>query len=229
MPSRLNSSRWTLSQCVAFPAERHHRGGIAKIRLGLALGAVVLFLDLPFDRQAVAVPARHVIGIEAQHLLALGHDVLEDLVERMPDMDVAVGVGRAVMQHEFRSPGGVLAQPVVEADLVPASQDFRLAFGQAGAHREFRLRQEQGLGIVGNVGLLRLFGHECSGLAQGALKRDRFADEFRGIPVLRRAEAQAEAGPLMLMVRRANMGLSIAAGRENRKAPLHAPAARGGG
>ena len=30
---------------------------------------------------------------------------------------------------------------------------------------------------------------------------------------MRRAEAQAEAGPLMLMVRRANMGLSIAAGR----------------
>ena len=31
------------------------------------------------------------------------------------------------------------------------------------------------------------------------------------VPVLRRAEAQAEAGPLMLMVRRANMVLSIAA------------------
>ena len=38
------------------------------------------------------------------------------------------------------------------------------------------------------------------------------------IPVLRRAEAQAEAGPLMLMMRRANMGLSIAASQENRKA-----------
>jgi hypothetical protein len=36
--------------------------------------------------------------------------------------------------------------------------------------------------------------------------------------VLRQAYAQAEAGPLMLMVRRANMELSIAANRENRKA-----------
>ena len=95
---------------AAFPAERHHRGGIPEIRLRLALGAVVLFLDLPFDRQAVAVPARHVVGIEAEHLLALGHHVLEDLVQRMPDMDVAVGVGRAVMQHEFRPAGGGLAQ-----------------------------------------------------------------------------------------------------------------------
>jgi len=32
-------------------------------------------------------------------------------------------------------------------------------------------------------------------------------------------KAQAEAGPLMLMVRRANMGFSIAAGGGNRKAP----------
>ena len=163
---------------AAFLAERHHRGGIPEIRFGLALGAVVLLLDLPFDRQAVAVPARHVVGIEAEHLLALGHDVLEDLVEGVPDMDVAVGVGRAVMQHEFRPSGGIGAEPLVKADFVPALEDFRLALRQAGAHREFRLRQEQGPGIVGYVWFLRLFGHECSGLAQRALKRDWFADEW---------------------------------------------------
>jgi hypothetical protein len=36
---------------------------------------------------------------------------------------------------------------------------------------------------------------------------------MKQVPVFRRTEAQAEAGPLMLMVRRANMGLSIAASR----------------
>ena len=153
---------------AALLAERHHRRGVAEVGLLLALGAVVLFLDLPFDRQAVAVPARHVVGIEAEHLLALGHDVLEDLVERVADMDVAVGVGRAVMQHEFGAAAGRLAQLLVEGDLVPVAENFRLALRQAGAHREFRLWQEQGLGIVGGIGLLRLFGHECSGLAQGA-------------------------------------------------------------
>ena len=45
----------------------------------------------------------------------------------------------------------------------------------------------------------------------------------RKIPVLRRAEAQAEAGPLMLMVRRANMGLSIAGGGEIAKPPGFGP------
>ena len=62
----------------------------------------------------------------------------------MPDMDVAVGIGRAVMQDEFGAAGGRLAQPAVEADLVPVLEDFRLALRQPRAHRKFRLRQEQG-------------------------------------------------------------------------------------
>jgi hypothetical protein len=51
----------------------------------------------------------------------------------------------------------------------------------------------------------------------GAETRSSLRDE-QGVPVLRRTEVQAEAGPLMLMVRRANMGLSIAAGGAKRKA-----------
>ena len=89
---------------AAFLAERDHRVGIGQVRLLLVLGAVVLLLDLPFDRQAVAVPARHVVGIVAEHLLAARHHVLEDLVERVADVDVAVGVGRAVVQHELSRP-----------------------------------------------------------------------------------------------------------------------------
>jgi hypothetical protein len=70
--------------------------------LVLALGAVLL-LDLPLDRQAVAVPARHVVAVVPAHLERAGDHVLQDLVERMADMDVAVGIGRAVMQHVFRA------------------------------------------------------------------------------------------------------------------------------
>ena len=66
----------------------------------------------------------------------------------MADMDVAVGVGRAVMQHVFRPAGGVLAQAPVEVHLLPALDQLRLLLGQAGAHRELRLRQIERLGIV---------------------------------------------------------------------------------
>ena len=128
---------------AAFAAEFHHRHRV----LVLALGAVFL-LDLPLDRQTVTVPARHVIGIEAEHLLAARHHVLQDLVDRVPDMDVAVGIRRAVMQDEFHAALRRLAHLLVETLLLPARQQLRLALRQPGAHRKIRLRQEQCLGIV---------------------------------------------------------------------------------
>jgi hypothetical protein len=84
-------------ELAAFVAE----GDDGHLILVLAGGAV-LFLDFPFDGQAVAVPAGHVVGVLAQHLLRAVDDVLEDLVERVADVQVAVGVGRAVVQHEAR-------------------------------------------------------------------------------------------------------------------------------
>jgi hypothetical protein len=49
---------------AAFAAELDDRTA----SLSLALGAILL-LDLPFDRQAMAVPARNVRRILAEHLL----------------------------------------------------------------------------------------------------------------------------------------------------------------
>ena len=109
--------------------------------LVLALGAILL-LDLPFDRQAVAVPSGHVVGIEAQHLLAARHHVLQDLVQRRADVDVAVGVRRTVVQHELGPAHGGLAQPVIEPDPGPPLQQLRLALRQARAHGKVRLRQK---------------------------------------------------------------------------------------
>ena len=54
-----------LGELAAFLAERLHRVAIGEIRL-LAIFRAVLLLDLPFDRQAVAVPARHVVGVIAR-------------------------------------------------------------------------------------------------------------------------------------------------------------------
>ena len=56
-----------------------------------------LLVHLVLDGQAVAVPAGHVRAVAAGHLPGLDDDVLEDLVEGVAQMDVAVGVRRAVM------------------------------------------------------------------------------------------------------------------------------------
>ena len=66
----------------------------------------------------------------------------------MADMDIAVGIGRPVMQDEFRPAGRRLAQQPVEIHLRPAGQDLGLFLRQTGAHRKIRLRQIKRLRIV---------------------------------------------------------------------------------
>ena len=109
--------------------------------LVLLLGAV-LFLDLPLDRQAVAVPARDVVAVLAQHLLGARDEVLQDLVERVADVEIAVGVGRAVVQHELRPPLALDPQPVPQLHVGPALQELGLLLRQARAHGKVGLRQE---------------------------------------------------------------------------------------
>ena len=147
-----------LGETPALLAEFHQRGRVRQVRLRLALGAVVLLLDLPFDRQAVTIPAGHVIGIEAEHLLASGHHVLENFVERVADMDVAVGVGRTVMQDKARPSLGGGTQPAIEIEVTPARQQLQLFLRQAGAHWEVGLGQEERLAVIARFRRLLVHG-----------------------------------------------------------------------
>ena len=111
--------------------------------------AVQLF-DLVLDRQAVAVPAGDVRGIESGQRFRANDDVLENLVDGVTDMDVAVGVGRAVVEYETRSAFRLLANLLVKLFLLPFLDPLRLAFGEVAAHREGRIGQVQGVLVIGH-------------------------------------------------------------------------------
>ena len=171
-------------------AELVGRHGILRAVLGAEL-----LLHLPFDRQAVAVPARQVGGVEALHLVRADDDVLDDLVERRAEVDVAVGVGRAVMEDEGLAALGGLAELRVEAHRVPALDPFGLGLGQAGAHREFGFGQEQRVAVVafsrGSV------GHLGSGLRQRITGMGERPQAKRAYPATAEQRVQPAAGPLI--------------------------------
>ena len=96
----------------------------------------------------MAVPSRDIVRIVAEHLLAARDDILQNLIEGVPDMDIAIGVGRTVMQDEFVAAFRGRAELPVQIALFPASQDLRLALRQARTHGKFGLRQKQRFGIV---------------------------------------------------------------------------------
>jgi len=64
-----------------------------------------LFLHLQLDGQAMAIPTGHVRGVVAVQSTALDDNVLEHLVHRMADVDVAIGIGRAVVENELLGMG----------------------------------------------------------------------------------------------------------------------------
>ena len=65
--------------------------------------AAELLVDLDLDGQAVTVPAGNVRGVESGHGPGLDDEVLEGLVERVAEVDCAVGVGRSVVQDVTRA------------------------------------------------------------------------------------------------------------------------------
>ena len=103
---------------------------------------------IEFNGQAVAVPAGHVGGVEAVQGFGLDDDVLEHLVDRVADVEIAVGVRRAVVKNELRSPRARLADTLEQAHRLPLRQALRLAPGQIGFHRESGAGQIQGMFVI---------------------------------------------------------------------------------
>src|SRR5262249_4391631 len=95
-------------------------------------------LDLDLDRHAVAVPAGPIARVEARHVARLDDDVLEYLVHRRADVDVAVRVRRPVVQDELRPAAACLADLPVDLPLLPLLHPMRLAPREIAAHGKRR-------------------------------------------------------------------------------------------
>ena len=124
----------------------------------LALLRAELAVDLQLDRQAVAVAAGHVRRVVAHHRARLDDEILQDLVHRRADVDLAVGVGRAVVQDELRRPAPALANPPVQAHLLPARERLRLGRRQVRLHREVGPRQVERVFPVRHLSPFIVFG-----------------------------------------------------------------------
>ena len=121
-----------------------NRGGVGAGVAGLAH----LLRDLEFDGQTVAIPARDVGRVFAADRLMLDDDVLEDLVQRGADMDVAIGERRAVVQDEFLLAGAGFLNLAVEIGGLPFLQALRFARHQIGFHGKVGARQIERVFVV---------------------------------------------------------------------------------
>ncbi len=103
-------------------------------------------------RQAVVVPAGHERAVEAPHGLVLDDHVLQDLVERLAEVDVAVREGRAVVQDVLGAALSVVLNGPIEVDLLPEPLEAGLHLAEVGPHGEIGFREVQGLPVVAGCG-----------------------------------------------------------------------------
>ena len=104
------------------------RGGLVEL-----LGAELL-LDLVLDRLAMAVPTGDVGNLIAlHHPVAVDH-VLGDLIHGVADVDRAVGVRRAVVQHELLVTLVLLQNLLVDLVVLPVLESLGLGLGKTGTH-----------------------------------------------------------------------------------------------
>jgi hypothetical protein len=83
--------------------------------------------------------------VEASHRPRLDDEVLQDLVERRAEVDLAVGVRRAVMKDEFRGARALFRNLSVEVHGLPPGEPLRLGRLQVGLHRKVGPRQIDGV------------------------------------------------------------------------------------
>ena len=96
---------------------------------------------LQLDGQSVGIPAGYVGSAETVHVLVLDDEILQHLVQRCTQMNLAVGIGRAVVENVTGLALILGDHLFVQILGLPLLQSIRLTLGQVSTHGEICLGQ----------------------------------------------------------------------------------------
>ena len=93
----------------------------------------------------MTVPTRHIGGIKTHLRTRLQNHIFQDLVDRMADMDITIGIGRAIVEDKLGLVGPLLPHLAIEVDLLPFFQEIGFSIGKICLHREAGFGEVKGL------------------------------------------------------------------------------------
>ena len=96
------------------------------------------------DGESVAIPSRYKFEVIPVHDFGAGHDVFDYLVEEVSKVNVAIGVGRTIVEHEGAFGGVCLEHLRVEVCVVPSLLKTWLHLKQVRLHPEFGFGEIEG-------------------------------------------------------------------------------------
>jgi hypothetical protein len=80
-----------------------------------------------FNGEAVAVPSRDVFSVKTGHIPGFDDEVFEDFIQGCADVNMAVGVRRAIMEDIFGTVLGNLSQLLINPSVFPFFQNLGFA------------------------------------------------------------------------------------------------------
>ena len=113
---------------------------------GVALDA--LLLNGGLDGHTVGVPARNIRRIVASHILVADDHILEDLIHGGANVNIPVGIGRAIVEDKRSLILVPFHHLTVQILAIHFFQHPRFPLCQLGTHREVGLGQIDGLVII---------------------------------------------------------------------------------
>ena len=92
----------------------------------------------------MTIPSRNVRRAQPLQVTRFDNDIFDYLVNRMPNVNIAIGVRWAVVQQKGVGIDTLLLQTMIGIKLLPFFEYLRLPVGQARLHRKRSLRQIYG-------------------------------------------------------------------------------------
>src|SRR5437763_865081 len=144
-----------------------------------------LFHDFVFNRQSVAIPARHVRRALTEHRLRFHDEIFENLIERGAHVDIAVGKRRAVVQHEQFTIFARRLNLLIKVGVVPLLEQLRLARPQIRLHWKIRAREINRVFVILAHPRRGYLASASRQINEAAAEPETFASYDRQISVLR--------------------------------------------
>ena len=119
----------------------------------------------------------------------------------MPNVELAIGIGRAVMKNEGRSAFTLFTHLPIQVHFGPGFESLRLSLRQIGLHRKICLRQIQRGFVITHT--LSVFSKpsSCIGLVRGDARFECI--QRRKLLLIAQLVSKPHRQPLTIQIRRA--------------------------
>ena len=102
------------------------------------------------DRQTMAIPSRNERSLKSCHRLRFDDQILENLVQGSPHMDIPICKRWTIMKYILRRSIASLLDGLVKPLLLPFSQKLRFTLSQTSLHGKVGLGKANGIFVTGH-------------------------------------------------------------------------------